>query len=240
MRQSDIKKMLEHIDEDLVSLEEQYTRSLRAKKLPDCLAIEVKNLMENLRSCLDYVAQDIYETIVKPYLSATGLKPVKRVCFPYGKTKENYDNSIVRNLPGLDSLNPAVCKILESVQTYKAGTNWLIDLCSTVNANKHDSLSAQEKAESKTYKVGQKGGSASISAPAGAIKAPPGAISIGGRPVVFDSNSGVPLQSPGLDVKVTMWIDFKFADTNISVLPLLKTAREAIGKTCDDIYLEMT
>ena len=65
MRQSDIKKMLEHIDEDLVSLEEQYKQSLRSRKLPDGLAIDVKNLMENLRSCLDYSAQDIYETIVR-------------------------------------------------------------------------------------------------------------------------------------------------------------------------------
>ncbi|MHB9052423.1 MAG: hypothetical protein ACYC5F_00305 [Thermoleophilia bacterium] len=240
MRQSDIKKMLEHIDESLVSLEEQYTQSLRAKKLPDGLAIDVKNLMENLRSCLDYAAQDIYETIVAPHRTATGLNPVNRVYFPYGETKEKYDDSIVRNLPGLDSLNPAVYRILESVQPFSASTNWLIDLCSTVNDNKHNSLSAQERSERETYKVGLQGSSASISAPAGAIKAPPGAIRIGGRPVVFDPNNGVPLQAPGLDVKVNMWVDFKFAGTDISVLPLLKTAREAIGKTCDDIYVEMT
>ncbi len=240
MRQSDIKKMLEHIDEDLVSLKEQYTQSLRAKKLPDSLAIDVKNLMENLRSCLDYVAQDIYETIVEPQRTVTGLKPLNRVYFPYGETKEKYYDSIVKNLPGLDSLNPAVFKILESVQPYSADTNWLIDLCSTVNTNKHDSLSAQERSESKTYKIGPKGGSASISAPAGAIKALPGGIRIGGRSVVFDPHNGVPLQTHGLDVKVTVWVDFKFADTDISVLPLLKTAREAIGKTCDDIYEEMT
>jgi len=240
MRSTDIKRMLEHIDKDLASLENEYTSSLRAKELPASLAIDVKNLMENLRSCLDYMAQDIYEIVIEPHRSKAGLKPLKKAYFPYGKTKADFDGAVTKNLPDLSSLSPNVYGILESIQPFNAGITWLVDLCSTVNTNKHDSLSPQERSERKAYTVGSKDGSASISAPAGAIEAPPGAIHIGSGAVVFDPDTGVPLQTPGLDVKVTTWVDFKFADTDISVLPLLKSAREAIEKAYDELYKELT
>lgn len=240
MRDADVKGVLEHVASDLSALEKSYWSALRKKKLPSALRIDVKNVMENLRSCLDYMAQDINDTVVTPHRSAMGLKLVKIVYFPYGKTKADFDASVGRNLPDLGKLKPKVLDLVESIQPYKCGGTWLYDLCSIVNSNKHDSLSPQERAERKMYKVGLEGEGPAISAPAGAIKAPPGAIRIGGRPVVFDPESGVPLQTPGLDVKITVWVDFKFESTEVSVLPLLQTARDGIEKVSKDLYAELT
>ena len=171
--------------------------------------------MENLRSCLDYMAQDVYEIVISPDLISKQMKKLKRVYFPYGKTKKDFDSSIQKNLPNLASLNGRLFDIVESIQSHKLGNAWLYDFCSILNLNKHNALSPQERIEHKGYSVGLEGRGPSITAPAGAIKAPPGAISIGGRPLVFDEASGIPLQTSGLEVKVTTWIDFKFQNTDI-------------------------
>ena len=109
-----------------------------------------------------------------------------------------------------------------------------------MNKNKHDALSAQERTERQSYTVRRTGGGPAISAPAGAIKAPAGAISLGGAPVEFDSTTGIPLQTPGLEVQVTTWVSFKFGDTEVDVYPLLQTAAKAIRQTAEQLYKELT
>ena len=239
MRDSDVNSLLTHVDSSFVDIKAAYERSLREKNIPASLRIEVKNVMENLRSCLDYMAQDIAETVIMPYRRANKLSTLKRVYFPYGKDRQSYNESVKRNLPGLQTVSPAIYGLIENVQPHACGNTWLYDLCSILNANKHDSLSPQERTEQQTYKVGRQGGGAAISAPAGAIKAPPGAISIGGVPVVFDPRTGIPLQTPGLEVSVTTWVSFVFQDTRVQVYPLLETVQREIRKTSENLYKEL-
>jgi hypothetical protein len=239
MRKDDIQALLNHIDNDLVKIKARYQDSLTNKEIPSELRIDVKNAMENLRSCLDYMVQDVYEIVVSPDLISKQMKELKKVYFPYGKTKQDFDSSIQKNLPNLMSLNGRLFDIVESIQTHKTGSTWLYDFCSILNSNKHDALSPQERTERKSYSVGLEGRGPSISGPAGAIKAPPGAISIGGRPLVFDKASGIPLQTPGLEVRVTIWVDFKFQDTDVSVLILLQTVRNGIGNLQEQLYKEL-
>lgn len=70
MRDSDINSLLMHVDSSLVDIKAAYERSLREKNIPVSLRINVKNLMENLRSCLDYMAQDMAEAVIMPYRKA--------------------------------------------------------------------------------------------------------------------------------------------------------------------------
>lgn len=239
VRDSDINSLLMYVDSRLVDIKAAYERSLREKNIPASLRIDVKNAMENLRSCLDYMAQDMAEAVIMPYRRANNLSALKRVYFPYGKDKQSYDESVKRNLPDLQTVSPVIHALIEGIQPHACGDTWLYDLCSILNANKHDSLSPQERTERQTYKVGRQGGGAAISAPAGAIKAPPGAISIGGAPVVFDPRTGIPMQTPGLEVSVTTWVSFVFQDTSVQVYPLLATALREIRKTSEKLYEEL-
>jgi hypothetical protein len=225
-----------HVDGSLVDIKSEYERSLREKNIPNSLRIDVKNAMENLRSCLDYMAQDIAEIIIIPYRRVNNLGLLNRVYFPYGKDEKSYNESVSKNLPDLQSVNPVIHALIENIQPHACGNTWLYDLCSILNANKHKSLSPQERTEHQTYKVGRQGGGASISAPAGAIKAPPGAISIGGAPVIFDPITGIPIQTPGLEVSVTTWVSFMFKDTNVQVYPLLSIALREIRETSEKLY----
>jgi hypothetical protein len=239
MRDSDVKSLLTHVDGSLVDIKSAYERSLREKNIPVSLRINVKNAMENLRSCLDYMAQDIAEVVIIPYRTANSLSVLKRVYFPYGKDKQSYYESVNRNLPDLQSVRSVIYALIEGIQPHACGNTWLYDLCSILNANKHKSLSPQERTERQTYKVGRQGGGASISAPAGAIKAPPGAISIGGAPVIFDPITGIPMKTPGLEVSVTTWVSFVFQDTNVQVYPLLVIALREIRETSEKLYKEL-
>lgn len=239
MRDSDVDSFLSHVEGDLAKIKSTYEQSLREKNIPASLRIDVKNVMENLRSCLDYMAQDIAENLIVPYRTSNNLSDLKRVYFPYGKDKESFDQSVSSNLPDLDTINPNVHALIERIQPHSSGSTWLYDFCSILNTNKHDSLSPQERKEQQTYKVGRKGAGPAISAPAGAIKAPPGAISIGGAPVVFDPNTGIPLQTPDLEVSVVTWVSFAFSGTDVQVYPLLATAVEKIRATSIKLYEEL-
>jgi hypothetical protein len=236
MRRTDIEILLDHVDGTMQRIMGTYQESLRAKNIPASLLVDVKNTMENLRSCLDYMAHDVAERVIIPYRKAQGLTGLKDSHFPYGKDKARFNDAVRKNLPDLQAIHPAIYSIIEGIQPHACKNTWLHDFCSVVNANKHDSLSPQERREKQTFQVGRAGGGVAISAPAGAIHAPPGAISIGGVPVIFDPRTGVPLQTPGLEVNVTTWVSFVFKDTKFQVHPLLSIAQHEIRETAKKLY----
>jgi hypothetical protein len=236
-REESVRHLIEHCKSQLAKVKEEYEASLQSKKINPALQIDVKNLMENLRSVLDYLAHDVYEKVVQPSRVSSDEKDIKDIYFPYGKEEDSFKSGVSKCLPKLDTLSPNVFLLIERVQPHKCGNNWLYDLCTILNQNKHDSLSPQEQhVTGQSYQIGPRGGSPAISAPAGAIKAPPGAIRIGNQPVIFDSNTGIPIPTPGLEVKVTTWIGFRFADTKVEVLPLLQLAVKEINQLAEDIY----
>ena len=240
MRNLDVRDLLDYVDDSLGHIKVAYNQALRDKRIAPSLRIDVKNAMENMRSALDYMARDIADEIVAPHQASNNLKAVKLVYFPYGRDQQAFEASVHQGLPDLHSLNSQVYEIIESIQPHSCGNTWLYELCNIVNKNKHDALSAQERTERQSYTVSRTGGGPAISAPAGAIKAPPGAISLGGAPVVFDSTTGIPLKTRGLDVQVTTWVSFKFGDTEVEVYPLLETAAKGIRQTAQQLYKELT
>jgi hypothetical protein len=218
MRDSDVSILLDQINKKLKSIKAIYDQSLQDKNIPDSLRVEIKNTMENLRSCLDYMAQDVNDSIITPYRNRNNLKVLKKIYFPYGKNEYDFISSIKKNLPDLKTLNPDLFSIIEDIQPHSSQNPWLYDFCSILNDNKHMFLSTQTKLVNKTYTVGIKG-QTSISALAGSIKASPGQIAIAGIPIQFDSCTGIPKQVPGLEINVKKWINFVFSDTKIKVYP---------------------
>lgn len=234
MRNNDIENLLAHVEKSLVNIKNSYDQSLHDKDIPAFLCIDIKNVMENLKSALDYMAQDVAITISNRKANNAALR--KKIYFPYGKNKQDYDSSIKKNLPDLEIVRPDIYSLIEGIQPHTCGNAWLYDFCQILNENKHNSLSPQTRTSQKAYSVGLEGKFPAISAPAGEIIAPAGAISIDGIPVEFDLNTGIPHQTSGLEVMVTTWVRFVFQDTNIEVYPLLQIALNKIREASRKLY----
>ncbi len=236
MRDNDVKSLLTYVEDKLVDIKKTYDQSLQDKDVPASLRTVVKNAMENLRSSLEYMAKDVYETIITLYRNTNNKAPLKRIYFPYGQNEQVFNKLINTYLPDLKIVRPDIYSLIEDIQPHVCGNTWLYDLCRIVNHNKHDSLSPQTPTSRKTYSVGPTGKGKAISASAKAIKAAPGKIRIGGIPITFDPNTGIPQQTPGLDLSVTTWVSFVFQDTRVEVYPLLMTAFREIRETSKKLY----
>lgn len=236
MRKADVKSLIRHAETNLEEIRIKYRKSLDIEVIDPSLRIDVKNMMENLRSALDYIAHDIYEKIIHPQRIASGRSEIRKIHFPYGKDENSFKMSVMRNLPGLPTLSPPIFALLEHVQPHKFGNRWLYDFCTILNQNKHNRLSAHRRKFRLSYAIGPRGGSPVISALAGAITAPPGAIRIGGEPIFFDPNTGIPISSTGLDVQIYRWVNFIFEDTQTEVLPILELAIKEIDQLASKIY----
>ena len=58
-RATSIEALLRKARADFVDLKVAYTASLEEKNVREDLKVAIKNILENLRSCLDYLAHDI-------------------------------------------------------------------------------------------------------------------------------------------------------------------------------------
>lgn len=122
MSKADVGELLKDIEEQLNSL----------KKCKKITKVKLKSTLENLRSSLEYIAQDINSALSKPG---------KRIYFPYGDNKEKFEQSIDRNLQAIQSEYPTLYDCIEHLQPYKNnGDNWLVDMCRMTNDAKHKGL----------------------------------------------------------------------------------------------------
>lgn len=122
MSKADVDELLKDIEEQLISI----------KKYKKITKVKLKSILENLRSSLEYMAQDINSA-----LSKKG----ERVYFPYGDTIENFKKRINQNLPAIQSEYPALYDFIEHLQPHKNnGDKWLVDMCRMTNDAKHKGL----------------------------------------------------------------------------------------------------
>lgn len=105
MRDADIDALLTYEETRLDTIKMDYDEALATKQVPNKLRIEVKNAMENLRSCLDYMAQDLSLTRASE-TKLSGNNRKHKVYFPYGKDKDQFSQAIKRNLPGIQRTDP--------------------------------------------------------------------------------------------------------------------------------------
>ena len=239
MRKEQVDELLKHGKNDLDKIEEQYNKALDATTIPSNLQIDIKNYMENLRSALDYIAHDIYEQQIAPSRASTGKSEPSKIYFPYGKTENDFKSRVGSSLPDLKNVSPNLYNTLEEIQPYKVGDNWLIDFCSILNEKKHNKLTPQKKEEKRGLNIDfggakiQMGPGSSISG-TGFIGTSTGRIHLQNDKISGDS----PAQNISGKVNQTIvrWISFKFADTGVEVLPLLKKAMVGIKGMSSDVY----
>ncbi len=144
MHNEDIKELLDHCEKEIASLHEQAKKENISK-------VSVKNTLENLRSVLDYSAQDILERLKE---SSNNNKLPTKVYFPYGQKENHFKRSIKNNLPNLKQCEPKIHNLLENSQPFKLKDNWLVDLCSLTNDVKHNNLTKTTNNKSFTVKQG--------------------------------------------------------------------------------------
>ncbi len=219
-RQEDVQALITEAREQLREVEGKYQSSLTVKHVSPDLKIKIKNLCENLRSVLDYLAHDIRETkCSKP-------KETDRFYFPILPDKKQFESKMMEWFPGLDSAAPDLWSYLESIQPYHgAQTEWLGQFNRVNNENKHSALVEQTKTETERVRASSSGGSVEWSPQN--VRFGNG-VSILGVPV--DPSTQLPVPHPSIDVKRVVWVDFRFEGIGKSALGLLKQATDGIGQ----------
>ncbi len=220
-RQKDIEALIIYARNKLLTVEEKYQSSLTAKTISPELKIEIKNLCENLRSVLDYLAHDIRES------QCPSAKDNDRFYFPILQDKKQFESRMREWFPGLDTNNPKLWSYLESLQPYQ-GTpaEWLGNLNRINNENKHTALVEQTRTETEKVRVTSGNGGAVDWSPQN-VRFGNG-VYISGVPV--NPATQLPVPHPSLEVKRIIWVDFTFEGINKSVLGLLKQSVDGIGQ----------
>ncbi len=235
-RRTDTRTIVTAARKQYESIRKDYDRALREHTLD--LRIPVKNLMENLRSALDYMAHDIYDICCKPVRIITGKPDPRNIYFPYGCTELDFKAGLGSSLPELDTNSPAVYDLVTSIQPFRCNDPWLCDLCSILNQNKHDKLTAQVRSETETYSVENEHGSVSIIVdnPNVRVTSMPGAVEVFGVPAQFTREGIRTAPSDKLTHRRDKWVAFTFEGSNVNVIGMLDKAVAGITDFADKLY----
>ena len=98
--------------------------------------IEIKHLLEDMQSVLDYIAVSIHEK----YCNNHKMKKIYYIYAKENETEIEYKKRFGRNFPDLYKQNKKIYKILEETQYFSDKTKWLIILNDITNEVKHNEL----------------------------------------------------------------------------------------------------
>jgi hypothetical protein len=208
-RSNSIQALVNKSKNDFVSLKSDYDVALQHQTISEQLKIDIKNIFENLRSCLDYIAHDIFEACM------TGNTP-RRFYFPIRQSSTEFDQAINNDFQNLSSTQSDVYHLLEEVQPYN--DPWLGKFNKLNNNYKHQNLEEQTKTEYRHVEVTSPNGGGSVSW--GPRVTFGSGVSVMGAQI--DPSTQLPVANSGVNTKITIWVDFKFQENGESVLPFIK------------------
>lgn len=102
------------------------------RKTQQIRPVKVKAILENLRSSLEYVANDTYDK----YIEQNSATERPKIYFPYGK-KEFVDNFFSKKLSIQPPNSSPLYAVFTSIQQYHTGEGWLEMMCNLTNEVKH-------------------------------------------------------------------------------------------------------
>lgn len=220
-RASSIEALLRKARNEFVDLKRAYDSSLHEKHVREDMKVDIKNIFENLRSCLDYLAHDIFETL------CPSAKPSDRLYFPIRPTAVEFNQAANKDYPNIQSTNKVVYDILEAIQPYR--DPWLGQFNRLNNDNKHQDLVEQTRTESRQVTVSRSGGSVSW----GPGVTFGGGVSVMGVPI--DPRTQMPVPNNVAKTEVVTWVDFRFKDNGVSVLPFIENSLKNVEKVFRDL-----
>ena len=224
-RKNNVEALLEHSVKDLRNIELEYWASLQANEISTNLRISIKNFCENLRSVLDYLANEIREA------HCSAAKPSERFYFPIFSDRNQFESKTKRWFPDLEKNRPDLWNYLEAIQPYHKGYEWLGYFNKLNNENKHGDLVEQTRTERKEVRTISKTGTQSWN---------PDSVSFGkgvyidGVPI--DPKTQLPVPDSNQTVTKITWVDFQFAGIGVSALKLLQQTLGGIRKITENVY----
>lgn len=226
-RKQDIKVLITSNEQFLEEIESLVNQSLEDKEIDAGLRVKIKNLLENAKSILDYLAHDIAEQY--------GLQASK-IYFPIvGKDKDvtSYKGAIGRNLPGLEK-QKLIFDYIESIQPYNSNYSWLGDFSELSADTKHQQLIPIKRQESKRIISEHQSGSQ--------VSWNPDSVKFGDGVFIHGAKVNPITQLPTLlantVVRREIWVNFQFAN-GLSVLPLLKHVVNDIPNITSNVYKKL-
>lgn len=234
----DARELVKHSEESLEKILKSYDESLHEMTIKKTLLIEIKNLMENLRSALDFTAHGLFD------LYGDTSRASDKIYFPYAS--ETLDSTgftskriIDNKIPGLATNRPDIASKIESYQHFADSSNkWLPKFMDLNNENKHQNLTPQTRRETKQLTISSGGASISLGQGASISLGKGASISIGGVKIpggqTFDSNNPAKITGQGTQEVIT-WVSFHFTTNDEPVIPLLKNALSGTKKIVDEL-----
>lgn len=227
MHNRDIQELLEHTQNEISTISEQSKNGTINK-------VSLKNTLENLRSILDYSAQDMHSKLK----TLSKNKIPDKVYFPYGQREKHFKNSVKRNLPNLSEHMPSIHSLVLDMQPFKSGDSWLVDLCVLTNDAKHNNLSKTENRKSRTI---HQGGMALVEFGEGAQVTMTGNRVNGvlQDDVFIDSNGTTKIKPVAGNTLITENNKIQFHGKQIEVVPFLESCHKNLSKFAADLALEL-
>ena len=215
-RAASIEALLKKANADFVALKAAYESSLGEKHVRDDLKVSIKNIFENLRSCLDYLAHDVWDKHC-----STGTRP-DRLYFPIRSTVGEFAHTIAKDYPNLQTTAKVVYDTLEGVQPYH--DPWLGQFNKLNNHNKHQDLVEQSRTEERRVTVSR--GTGSVSGGPGVTFG--SGVHVMGVPI--DPRTQMPVPNPDAKVEVVVWVGFQFKEIGRPVLPFVEESIRNVDK----------
>lgn len=234
----DAKQLVQYAKDQFPQIEEAYNISLEDLEIKPKLLIEIKNLMENLRSALEFTAHGLF----KKYGYSDAAK--QKTYFPYSldnQTKEQFlkSNRIKKCIPGINASRPDVVEKITSYQHFADINNrWLPIFMELNNENKHQQLTPQGREESKELRISSEGSSISMKGGASISLGSGASIEIGKMTIPggqnIDVNNPPITYGPGKKEVIT-WVSFIFSTNQEPVLPFLRQSIDGTDKIVNEL-----
>lgn len=233
----DAEDLLIHAKDKLDQIKTVYSQSINEQAIKKTLLIDVKNIMENLRSALDFCAHGLFEK----YGFTKKNRP--QIYFPYAALKtskvEFQRKKIIESkIPGIEN-RPDIVKLLEKFQHFESENNkWLPVFMDLNNENKHLKLTPQIKKNHKQLIIasGNKGLPLGIGSQ---ITIAEGASFQFGEAIIegnqtFSAENPPKINGGGYSI-VKLWTAVLFDKNNEEVVPFLEKSLIGVSNIVDEL-----
>jgi hypothetical protein len=221
---SEVDALIDLAGEQIVAVRAVYEETLAEKQVSAKLRAQIKNVVENQRSALEYIARAIVDQHGK-----AGAKAY----YPITRHPKDFPATFGHTLPGVS--DSTIRDAIEARQPYQAGYEWLGHLATLTNTNKHERLTPQKRDETRRVRVDTGAGSVEYvpyQEGKGGVTFGPG-VFMGGVPV--DPGTQRPVPSPTQTVTETVYVDWLFEDPHVSVLATLERIQSSLPALIDDV-----
>ena len=201
----------------MASVESHYRRGLDAKSVSDSLLYDVRRVIQDCQSALDWTASAVNDRY------GSGRAPY----FPLARRPEDFDAELDKQIKGLHANHPAIAAAFERHQPYQTGSEVLGYLHKLSRVNKHQDFSPQTRTERLRTRV-----DVAAEWDPRAVKFASG-VSILGAPI--DPATQRPLPHPAVAVTDVRYIDWQFVDPPTSVLRTLQSLARSVREAVEDV-----